>query len=187
MKNTKAIYLFFISLSMIAAIFGWKGSELYRIKTGKIYFKSEAPLETIEAQTNRLIGLINPVSNEFAFSIQINSFEGFNNHLQRDHFNENYMESNKYAKATFVGRIIESIDFKKEGTYTVRAKGKLSIHGVTQERIIKSKLIIADDQLIVDAGFFVILKEHDIKIPKIVTQKIAKEIWVQVNAVFEPQ
>ena len=110
------------------------------------------------------------------------SFEGFNGPLQKEHFNENYLESLKYPKATFAGKIIEKIDFQKDGTYPVRAKGKLSVHGVEQERIIKSSLEIKGDRLVVRSTFTVPLSDHAISIPKIVHQKIAEEIEVTVEA-----
>jgi polyisoprenoid-binding protein YceI len=154
----------------------------YRCEKGKISFKSEALLEVIQARSRQLRGAISPAENTFAWSVEVRSFEGFNGPLQREHFNENYLESQRYPRASFVGKIIEKIDFQKDGLYAVRAKGKLSIHGTEQERIIKSSLEVKNGALIVRSTFTVPLADHNISIPKIVHQKIAAEIEVTVEA-----
>ncbi len=156
--------------------------KVYSTKTGEINFLSKAPLEMIEANSKILSGAIDATNRTFAFAVPITSFQGFNSGLQREHFNENYMESEKYPTAAFKGKIIEEIDFGANGTYTVRAKGMLNIHGVEVERIIKSSLIINNGNLIIKSEFEVPLAEHKIKIPKIVNQKIAEKIFVKVNA-----
>lgn len=141
-----------------------------------VTFRSDAKLELIEAESVALKGIINTEKRTFAFSVPIASFEGFNSPLQRQHFNENYLESNLYKNATFTGKIIEKVNLTKNGTYTVRAKGKLKVHGVTKERIIKSRLTISDGVFKVESGFSILLSEHNIDIPKVVRQKITEEI-----------
>jgi len=161
--------------------------ELYKVTSGYVSFESLAPLETIRASTSEVNGIIDAENRKFAFSIPIASFIGFNSPLQRTHFNENYMESNRFANATFTGKIVEKINFAENGTYEIRSKGTLDIHGIKQERIIKSVLIIEDGKLIAKSIFTILLKEHGITIPKIVHQKIAKEILVSVDVVFEKE
>ncbi len=95
------------------------------------------------------------------------------------------MESSRYPNATFKGKIIEDVDFSKDGTYSVRAKGNLEIHGVVQERILKSSVDVQGNSFTLNSSFTIILEEHDISVPKIVYQKIAEEIHVQVQATFE--
>ncbi len=178
----------FISLIVYVLFMGQMllNAQTFELKEGEVYFRSDAPLELIEARSDEMRGLIRIDKRRFAFSIPISTFEGFNSPLQRVHFNENYMESNEYPEATFSGRIIESIDMTKDGTYDVRAKGVLDIHGVEQERIIMGTLIIEEEGTVceIKADFKVLLDEHDIRIPKIVNQKIAEEIYVEVNAIF---
>lgn len=156
--------------------------ETYTITKGSISFKSDAPLELIEAESSQLKGLIDFSNGNFAFSVPMSSFQGFNSALQREHFNENYMESTKFPKATFAGKIIENVDPDKNGEVQVRAKGKLNIHGVEQERIIKSTLSIQDGRVQVMSTFTVLLQDHNIAIPKVVQQKIAQEIYVTIQA-----
>ena len=154
-------------------------------KKSTIHFTSDAPLELIEATSNEVKGVIDTDQNSFAFSVDMQSFKGFNSPLQKEHFNENYLETKEHRKATFTEKIIEPVDFTKDGVYTIRAKGKLDIHGVVQERIIKSEVTVKNGKLHVRSNFTVLLSEHDIAIPKIVQQKIAEEIKVDVDAEFE--
>ncbi len=157
------------------------------VRKSEISFTSNAALELITASSNKVQGLIDPASNQFAFTVEISSFQGFNSKLQREHFNEKYMESEKYPKASFSGKIIEPIDFSSDGSYDVRAKGELDIHGQKQTRIIKAKLTIENGQVYVNAHFFIPLADHNISIPSIVSQKIATEIEVDFKATMAAQ
>lgn len=154
----------------------------YACSNGEIYFKSDAPLEVIEARSKEMRGLIDPEKKTFAFSVAMETFKGFNSPLQQVHFNENYMETRIHPKSTFSGKIIEQLDFSQDGTYEVRAKGKLNIHGIEQERIIKSTVVVKGNTIKLTSEFTVLLEEHGITIPKIVYQKIADEIKVNVTA-----
>ena len=153
---------------------------IFELNDGQVAFTSDAPLELIEAKSTALRGLIDADKRTFAFSIPITSFEGFNSPLQREHFNENYMESARFDDATFLGKIIEPVNFSQNGDYIIRAKGKLVIHGVERERIIKSFVTVADGKLSISSSFTVFLREHNIEIPRIVFQKIAEEIKVKL-------
>ena len=156
--------------------------DIYKCDNGAVAFKSDAPLEVIRAKSGKLRGAIDPKQQTFAWTVEVRSFEGFNSPLQREHFNENYMESKKYPKASFTGKLLDAVDFEKDGTYSVRAKGKLLIHGEEQERIIKSQMNISGNSIRVQSSFTVPLSDHNITIPKIVYQKIAEEIAVTVDA-----
>lgn len=157
----------------------------YMLKQGNIVFKSEAPLELIQAKSNELRGLILTDDLSYAFTVSNSSFKGFNSALQEEHFNENYMESSKYPRSSFKGKIVDPIDLSKDGKYEVRAKGKLQIHGVEKDRIIKSTVEVKGNIITISSKFVVLLEDHDITIPKVVHQKIAEEINVEVKAVFE--
>jgi hypothetical protein len=159
--------------------------NLWRAENGVIKMKSDAPLELIAAQSNALRGIIDPQHKSFAFTVRINSFEGFNSETQQTHFLENYMEHRKYPNATFSGKFIEDIPFDQPGTYTVRAKGMLEIHGISKERIIKGTLMISPGQRDLKTTFTVPVIDHGITIPKIVMQKIAEEIDIDVIIRFD--
>ena len=160
-----------------------QAQQKFKVSKGTVDFSSDAPLEVIEASSTALRGLIDPATNKFAFVIKINSFQGFNSDLQRQHFNENYMESDTYPEATFTGKIIEDIDYSQDGSHQVRAKGKLTIHGVSQTRLFRAKLEIKGGKMTIKVDKLIVpLADHDISIPTIVSQKIATEINVEVVA-----
>jgi hypothetical protein len=159
---------------------------LYFTESGRVYFSSDAPLEFIEATSDELAGLLNLEDRSFSFTIPMVSFQGFNSALQRTHFNENYLESEKYPHSTFNGKIIEDLDFAKEGTTIVRAKGMLNVHGIDRDRIIRCKIEVATGRIVVESVFQVPLADHKIKIPNIVQQKIAEVIDVKVQFEMRP-
>lgn len=154
---------------------------LYIANSGSVSFTSDAPLEMIKASSTSMAGAVKSLDKSFAFSVQVKSFEGFNSSLQRTHFNENYLESDKYPKITFEGKIIEDINIGVDGTYSVRGKGRITIHGVPQERIIPCKLTVNKGKLSISSNFTVFLVDHNIKIPAVVNQKIAEEISVTIK------
>jgi hypothetical protein len=154
----------------------------YKVQKSDMSFTSNAELELIKASSTETQGIIDPATNQFAFSVPITSFRGFNSDLQRQHFNDNYMESSKFQKASFSGKIIEQVNYSRDSVYTVRAKGELDIHGQKQTRIIKARLAVKNNGLQIDADFNVPLADHNISIPRIVSQKIATEIDVKLRA-----
>jgi hypothetical protein len=97
------------------------------------------------------------------------------------------METDKYPYASFSGKIIEDVDLSVDGDYELRAKGNLLIHNVSQERIIKAAVNVKKNVITVNGDFTVLLSDHNIPIPKVVYQKLANEIKVEVNAIFEPR
>lgn len=149
---------------------------------GEVTFISDAPLEWISAKSLNLKGLIDTTSNRFAFEISVNSFDGFNSALQKEHFNENYLETGVFPKATYSGKILDRIDWSKPGNYIVRTKGMLNIHGQAVERIIKNTIDITSKEILITSDFTVPLEDHNIRIPKIVENKISPLIQVQLNA-----
>lgn len=157
-------------------------NRIYKTANGVISFTSDAPLEVISATSKKMEGIMDIDALSFAFVVSIRTFEGFNNGLQRQHFYENYMETDKYPTATFSGKIIEHVNLSVPGTYQVRAKGQLNIHGRSKERILKTELVSDGMELKARATFFVPLMDHQIEIPKIVNQKIAQEIEVTIQA-----
>ncbi len=159
---------------------------IFVCKNGKIDFISDAPLELIKASNEKLSGVINLNDRSFSFTVPVRAFEGFNSSLQKVHFNEDYMETELYPNSTFKGRIIEEIDLRTPGKYKVRAKGKLNIHGVEIERIIRCDLDVKSDLIDAEASFTVFVADHNISIPSILNQKIATEVRVNVKLTMVP-
>ncbi len=178
--------LFFI-LALLYVSVPVSGQHLFETREGYVAFNSEAPQELIHASSNQLIGVLDAGKLSFAFKISMISFMGFNSPLQREHFNENYMESGIFPEATYKGKIIEHVDLTREGTYEVRTKGKLTIHGIEQERIIRATVINKDGRLRISSNFTVQLADHNIKIPKVVNEKLSPEIQVSVKAELIPR
>ncbi len=179
--------IFFCGLLLLGVIVKSEAQNKFTADNGQIKFASKAQLEMIQANSNKLQGILDPATNKFAFLVNVQSFQGFNSELQRKHFNENYMESEKFTQAKFSGKIIEQIDYTQDNTFDVRAKGELEIHGQKQTRIIKGKITIKGNQVIIETNFMVPLSDHSISIPKIVSQKIATEIEVDINTTLSRQ
>ena len=178
-KIAFAIFAFFVFAFVYS---NSQTKRTYYTNKGKIIFISDNSLEVIRAQSDELKGIVGEDNHSFAFAVRVMSFEGFKVALQREHFNENYLESGLYPNATFQGKIIDDFDFNKEGTSTVRAKGILKIHGVEQEKIIKVQLIKKGDVITAHCFFSILLNDYDIKIPRIVHDKISPEIRIEVKA-----
>lgn len=176
----KHLILFFILV--LNSAYAYAPGSLFSTKSGTITFTSDAPLELIKANSTLLRGWLHADTRQFSFNIDIKTFKGFKFSTQKKHFNETYMESDKFPQATFDGRIIENIDLHRDGLYNVRAKGNLIIHGVVQERIIKCNLTIKNGLVSVKSNFIVLLADYNITIPKILEQKLSTDIKVEVIA-----
>jgi hypothetical protein len=176
---------FYMAVSLLFIVFIGIAQEsepaIFETTKGTVSFVSDAPLEIIKASSNELLGMLRPDDRTFAFTMKTQSFKGFNSPLQQEHFYENYIESDKYPNARFKGKIIEPVDLMSPGEHSVRAKGILEIHGIEQERIIRVELKIDDDKISATSGFGVLLEDHDITIPKMVFQKIAETINVDID------
>lgn len=176
----KKLILFSLVLILFAGfVSAQKG--VFVARKSLVKFISEAPLEVIKASSNQLKGVLDPDKRTFTFVIPSTSFEGFNSPLQQIHFYENYIEAQKYPESTFKGKIIEQVNLGSDGDYLVRAKGELTIHGVEQERIIRVKIHLSKGVMYATSDFSILLKEHHITIPKVVYQKIAEEIFINVS------
>ena len=178
-----------VTLSLLILLTGYFATNepIYQTETGSVEFRSEAPLELIRASSETLRGVLDLEKRQFAFSVGMNSFEGFNSPLQQEHFRENYLETGLYPVATFTGKIIDEVPFDRPGSYPVRTKGNFTVHGVVQERIIKGILVVEENSISIRSEFEVRLVDHDIRVPKIVRQKIAESIRVSLNCQLTPR
>ncbi|MEM6264783.1 MAG: YceI family protein [Bacteroidota bacterium] len=148
-------------------------------RTGTTIFFSHSPIEDIEAINHQSTAAIDLAKREVVVKMLIKHFE-FEKSLMQEHFNENYLESEKYPSAIFKGVFTSEtpIDLNKEGTYPVTVTGKLTMHGVTQEISCQGQLVVAGNQLTAKTEFMVRPEDFDIKIPSIVVQNIAEEVKV---------
>ncbi len=160
-------------------------AQRYISKNGHIWFYSHTPIEDIEAHNRQVVSILDALSGTIQFSLLVKSFE-FKIALMQEHFNENYMESDKFPKAGFKGIVndIETIDFNKDGDYPVEVSGDLFIHGVTKPVTTKGTITVAGSAISARAKFIVAPKDYDIKIPSVVENNIAKEIEVSVDVTY---
>lgn len=161
-------------------------ATVFKVVQSTLSFHSTAPEELISAQSKSLKGIIDFKKGTFVFKVKMQTFDGFNNSLQKEHFNENYVESHIFPEATYEGKIIESVDLEKNNTCTVRTKGKFYIHGISKECIVLVKLNIKEQRIDLSTNFELKLPDYAIKIPKVVNNKLASVINVQLQARLDP-
>lgn len=154
--------------------------QLYTAQNGEVSFFSKTPLEDIDALNKQVGSIINTDNNEVAVQMRVTSFV-FPNKLMQEHFNENYLESDKFPSVTFKGKIREVVDLKVPGTYVVTAVGTATIHGITKPIEIKGNVISTGDQLTLSCQFDIKLVDYKIDIPRIVFAKIAEVIRVSTK------
>lgn len=155
-------------------------------KNGNISFFSTAPLENITADNNQVMSVLDTQTGELLFSVLIKGFH-FKKSLMEEHFNENYLESNKFPKASFKGNISEQnkIDYSKNGTHTVNVTGDLTIHGVTQKVSATGTISIKSGAVSAVSKFKVKLADYKISIPGVVKDQIAETIDINVSCGFD--
>lgn len=146
-------------------------------KKGEVRFFSEAPMENIEATTKTALGVIDPATNKVAVSIVMKGFD-FEKDLMQEHFNENYLESDKFPKATFSGDYEIAIDFEKIGKVQRLVKGEFTLHGVKKQIEVMTEFDIQEKSILVSNKFVISIADYDIEIPKLVIMKIAEEVEV---------
>lgn len=185
-KINKWIVLILLFIVPVRVADSQEKGLIYTCRNGSVNFLSDAPLELIKASNKSLAGVLNLSDRSFSFQIPTKGFDGFNSALQKIHFNEDYMETELFPISTFKGRIIEEVDLTVPGNYQVRAKGKLTIHGVEVDRIVRCDLTVTKGKIDVKASFIVLIADHNISIPSILNQKIASEVKVNVNLAFIP-
>jgi polyisoprenoid-binding protein YceI len=160
-------------------------AQLFSTSSGNVSFYSHTPVEDIRAENLSALAVLN-TKGEVAFVINNTSFE-FPNKLMQEHFNEKYMESDKFPISTFKGKVVEPINFAKDGEYQVTTTGKLLIHGVETDRTINGQIIVKDGKIYIKSNFMVKVADHNITIPKLVFAKIAEEIEVSIIAELLPK
>lgn len=174
MKN---IALFLFSL-LTVSVYG----QVYKTSTGTIKFFSSTDAEDIDATNSQVSAAIEIKSGVVEFSAPVNSFQ-FKKALMQKHFQENYLETTKYPKSTFKGKITNNsaVDYTKDGTYTVSVTGKLYMHGVSKDITIPGKVIVSGGKITLTADFKVKLKDYNIKVPAQNAANIAEDIAISVN------
>lgn len=178
--------LFVIAVSVLVSISGLQAQK-YFTKQGRVKFFSETPIESIEAKSNTASSVIDIASGKLQFAVLIKSFQ-FEKALMQEHFNENYMESKKFPKAIFKGKILdkEALNFEEDGVYSTNVEGMLTVHGVVQEVKLPAVFTVNRGSISAKSVFPVTPQQFEIEIPNVVKDKIAKSIDVTVEADYKP-
>ncbi|WP_310392391.1 YceI family protein [Hymenobacter sp.] len=159
----------------------------YLTKAGVVTFFSATPIEDIEARNQQVAAVLDLGTSQLAFSLPVTGFV-FKRTLMQEHFNENYMESEKFPKATFTGRFTgaDAATLAAAGPHAVQVEGSLTMHGVTQRIQVPASLELKNGQLLAAATFTVATADYHIEIPLLVRDKIAKTVSVRVNLACNP-
>ena len=156
-------------------------AQRYMGHSGTVHFHSQTLMEDIEATLPDMTGIMDAVDGSFAFQVKMRSFS-FEKALMQEHFNEDYIESDQFPKASFQGQIIGWSESLGDGeTHVVQAEGSFWCHGVEQRRTIDGSLKKADDGWEISCRFPVQLEEHDIDVPGWATYLISSTIDVDVQ------
>lgn len=180
MKNLILIFAALITLTSSAT------AQNYITKNGKISFFSKTSIENIDAVNNQAVSVLNTQTGDIAFSVLITGFL-FKKALMQEHFNENYMESQKFPKSSFKGSVtdITKVNFKKDGTYNVTVTGDLSLHGETNKVTVPATIQVKGKSIIGSTAFNVSVDDYKITIPKVVENNISKTIAITVECSYE--
>jgi polyisoprenoid-binding protein YceI len=175
MKNLLLFTFIFFSISVF--------SQRYKSTESYVKFYSTAPVEDIEAINENASSIIDVESRSVVFVVPISSFE-FEKSLMQEHFNENYLETEKYPKSIFKGKITEWSGEK--GKSSAKVEGELDLHGVKRQVSMEGEIDFQDDRMIVNSVFMIKLEDYKIKIPKAVFYNIAEEVEVTVKFEYAP-
>jgi len=175
-----------VSVLMVIAMLHIQAQDIWYTRNGNISFHAGTSLEDIDGVNNDVASMLNAKTGEIAFTVLVKSFH-FKRALMEEHFNENYMESTEFPKATFSGTIVDAgkVNFMKEGNYPVSVEGQLTIHGVTRKIAAPGTITVSGGKVSAMAGFIVLLSDYKISIPGVVADKISKEAKVEVKCSYE--
>ncbi|SEK50235.1 YceI-like domain-containing protein [Aquimarina amphilecti] len=177
----KIIVLLFLLTSVMSSDIK---SDQIITRQGQVSFFSYTSVENIEAKNNQVLSIIDLSKNEIAISMLMNAFI-FKKSLMHEHFNESYIESDLYPKATFQGEIID-FDPSAEGVQTKFVKGTLTIRNIAKEIEIKTDIDKIDGKYLITGDFEVVVKDFEIKIPPILRPNIAEVISIKFRFEYQP-
>lgn len=179
----------FLMIAVAILISSSSFGQKYFTKTGKINFDATTASspEKIEGVNRTATCVVDTKTGNLQFALLMKGFE-FERALMEEHFNENYVESHKFPKAEFKGAISdnEAVNYSKDGTYTIKVKGKLTMHGETKDVETDGKLVIQNGKITATADFNVLLADFKVSIPGLVADKVAKTAKISVTCSLEP-
>lgn len=179
--------IFLSALIAISSSSFAQNKKVYSTKTGTTFFDAGTGVEDISATNKSTVSAFDAISGQIQFSLNVKGFE-FWSQLMQDHFNENYMESEKFPKSTFTGKItnIDKVNFAKDGSYPVNVKGTLEIHGVKKEVETNGTFKVSGENVNGTAEFIVVMDDYKIAIPGVVKDKLSKTAKIKINCNYAP-
>lgn len=178
----------FIPLILICSLFNvvTQAQNILISNNAAVSFFSSTILEDIEGKSNLGSSAINVKTGDIIFKVPNTSFR-FKKKLMQEHFNENYMESDKYPVSEFKGKLEKPIDVSKNGSYSVNVSGKLTVHGVTKDYRSVADIVVNNGVATAKSVFKVKVADHNIKIPSLVFKNIAEIVEVRIQALYQPK
>jgi hypothetical protein len=180
-KRMAILMLLFAAASPVFA------QSKYFTKSGQVGFSASTSIENIAATNNKATCVLDAATGAYESATLMKAFI-FERALMQEHFNENYVESDQYPKATLKGTIanFSSIDLTKDGTYPIKSTGTLTMHGVTKNVAPKGKLVVKNGKVNVLTEFTIALADYNIDIPGVVKDKISKTVQIVTNYWLDP-
>lgn len=176
MRKLTALLVFGVSFSAY--------SQKYATEKSFVSFYSKATIEDITAENSKAQSIFNTATGDIVFVIPIQEFQ-FAKSLMKEHFNEKYMDTEKFPKSTFQGKI-SGFDLSASGVQQAKASGKLMIHGVTQEIEIPGTIEVVGGKLVLKSSFIVKLETYKIDRPQLLLQNIAEQVEVKIEFTYKP-
>ncbi|MDG1849077.1 MAG: YceI family protein [Flavobacteriales bacterium] len=171
------LVLFLFSVSPMLA-------QKYMTRGAEVSFLSDTEAIEVVAAINNQVGAVIDLSNgDLAFQVQMRAFH-FKIALMEEHFNENYVESDRFPKATFRGRFVDLLLPNLLTEQELSVKGVMDLHGVQKEMTFPVLVKWEDGSLVGTSSFDLRCSDFNIEIPKIVSDKISNEIQVTVKALL---
>jgi hypothetical protein len=180
----KAILILF-TLVVVTGLANGQGK--YLTSHGSIVFYSHTAIEDITAENTEVGSVIDAEKGEVAVIVEMMAFQ-FEKKLMQEHFNENYVESEKFPKARFNGKMLNNneVDYSSDGEYMVRVEGELTIHGVTNRISAEGTIEIKHGTLTARTKFMLNPEDYGIRVPSVVRKNIAEEMEIRVNLELQP-
>lgn len=180
---SKLLYVAFFFIGATISL----NAQIYKAKAdgSSITFFSKSPLEDITAVNKKSSIGLNSTTGDIQVGVTMTYFK-FPKPLMEEHFNENYLESDKFPVCVFKGKIVEPVDYSKEGENKVTVKGTMNLHGVTKDVEIEGTLTKKGNEILINSEFKIKIADYNIKVPSLYVQNIAEIVDVKIIATLEP-
>jgi polyisoprenoid-binding protein YceI len=172
---------------LLAAIGGLR-AQVYQTKAGNISFVNTAATGSFDAQNNQVIAALSAENGTVQFRVPVNSFQ-FKKELMQQHFQENYMESATFPNASFSGKLVDAsaVNFQSAGTYNVKVKGDMTMHGVTKVVEIAGQIVVTATGVTLKANFDILCSDYSINIPRNNASAVSNKVAISVNCALTPR